>query len=205
MPKAYEFDDVLMFFKKRYCHCCGGKLSIRSTEKVVDKNEYTSSGRYQYVYNEDVTVIGKEYYCSKCDKSFSCDEQEKVNQAQKLYQRKIVSDGEISNIINQNQTSSLEKLSKLKWTLLIPVIGHFICTAYIFSGELSNKTAKGDLHKLTISTLLVFIGVALVVKLVLSMFNGIEFINNSETVLMLIPSLLSFNMPVLWYINNKIL
>ena len=74
---------------------------------------------------------------------------------------------------------------------------------YIFNGKLSAKTTKGDLHKLTISALLVFIGVALIAKVVLSMFNSIDFISNYQSIFMLIPSLLSFNIPAFKYINNN--
>lgn len=87
------------------------------------------------------------------------------------------------------------------WLLLFPVIGGIICTFKIFNGCLREKTNNKDLHKLILSALLVFIGVAIVIKLVLSTVNN-EMLNKYQTLFMLIPSLLSFNMPILWYINH---
>ena len=98
---------------------------------------------------------------------------------------------------------SLKNILKLRWTLLIPIVGSLICMFYIFNGKLSEKTESKDGYKLLLSSTLVFIGVALAVKIVLSMFSNVDFINNYKTIFMLIPSLLAFNIPALLYINRK--
>lgn len=207
MHKVYENDDLMMYFKKRYCHCCGGELQKKRCERIVRKGDpdhktYCSIGTNYKPYG-DILVVGKEYYCPSCNKTFSCDKQGKVIEAQKYYQKKVVTDEEISNTYKNELMISEQNIKKLRCLLLIPIIGHFICTYYIFNGKLSAKTTKGDLHKLTISALLVFIGVALIAKVVLSMFNNIDFIRNYQSIFMLIPSLVSFNIPLFKYINNN--
>ena len=205
MHKVYENDDLMMYFKKRYCHCCGKVLQRKKTERVVRKGDpdhraYCTIGRRYKPYG-DILVIGKEYFCSSCNKSFSCDEQGKVIEAQKHYKRHIVTDEEIANVKNQKLIIVNDRILKMRWLLLFPVIGGIICTFKIFNGCLREKTNNKDLHKLILSALLVFIGVAIVIKLVLSTVNN-EMLNKYQTLFMLIPSLLSFNMPILWYINH---
>ena len=207
MHKIYENDDLMMFLKKRYCHCCGGVLQSKKNERIVRKDDpdhkaYCTVGRYYKPYG-DILVIGKEYYCPSCDKTFSCDEQGKVIEAQNYYQKKIVTDEQISEAHKNEMFISRQYLVKLRWTLLIPVVGSLICTFYIFNGKLSEITGNRDGSKLLLSSILLFIGVALAAKLVLSMFNNIDFINNYITLFMLIPSLLSVNIPTLLYINHK--
>ena len=205
MHKVYENNDLMMYFKKRYCHCCGKVLQRKKTERVVRKGDpdhraYCTIGRSYKPYG-DILVIGKEYFCSSCNKSFSCDEQGKVIEAQKHYKRHIVTDEEIANVKNQKLIIVNDRILKMRWLLLFPVIGGIICTFKIFNGCLREKTNNTDLHKLILSALLVFIGVAIVIKLVLSTVNN-EMLNKYQTLFMLIPSLLSFNMPILWYINH---
>ena len=101
MHKVYENDDVMMYFKKRYCHCCGKVLQTRKTERVVKKGDPKHS-KYCYIGTKykphgDILVVGKEYYCPSCGKSFSCEEQEAVIIAQQFYKRKIVAPEEIEN------------------------------------------------------------------------------------------------------------
>ncbi len=204
MHKVYENDDLMMYFKKRYCHCCGNVLQRNKIKRIVRKEDpehkiYCTIGA-TYKPHGDIIVVGKEYYCPSCKKSFSCNEQNKVIEAQKKYQRNIVTDEEIADVDNNNMLISNSNILKLKWILLIPVIGGLICMFKIFNGNLSKKTKSKDGTKLMLSSILVFLGVVLVVKLVLSMFN-IDFINKYGTIIMLIPSLLSFNMPILLYIN----
>ena len=81
---------------------------------------------------------------------------------------------------------SLKNILKLRWTLLIPVVGSLICMFYIFNGKLSEKIESKDGSKLLLSSTLAFIGVALAVKIGLSMFNSVVFINNYKTIFMLI-------------------
>ncbi|MBQ8324469.1 MAG: hypothetical protein IJX82_04890 [Clostridia bacterium] len=207
MHKVYENDDLMMLFKKRYCHCCGGVLQTRKNERIVRKGDpnhkvYCTVGTKYKPYG-DILVIGKEYHCPSCDKTFSCDEQGKVMEAQRYYQKKIVTDEELCQAYKSEILVSLKNILKLRWTLLIPVVGSLICMFYIFNGKLSEKTERNDGYNLLLSSILVFIGVAIAVKIVLSMFNNIHFINNYKTIFMLMPSLLSFNVPALWYINHK--
>ena len=207
MHKVYENDDLMMFFKKRYCHCCGEILQIKKSERIVRKGDpdhklYCTIGTNYKPYG-DILVIGKEYYCPSCNKTFSCDEQGKVIEAQRYYQKKIVTDEEISQTYKSEILVSLKNILKLRWTLLIPIVGSLICMFYIFNGKLSEKTESKDGSKLLLSSTLVFIGVALAVKIVLSMFSNVDFINNYKTIFMLIPSLLAFNIPTLLYINRK--
>lgn len=205
MHKVYENDDLMMYFKKRYCHCCGKVLQRKRTERVVrkgdpDHREYCTIGRSYKPYG-DILVIGKEYFCSLCNKSFSCDDQGKVIEAQKHYQRNIVTEEEITNVKNQNLMIANDRILKMRWILLIPIIGCFICNFVIFNGYLSEKTKSKDLHKLILSSVLFFIGVALIIKLVIQVSN-IDINENYKTLIMLIPSLVSFNIPTLWYINH---
>ena len=197
----------MMFFKKRYCHCCGGILQNKKSERILregdpDHRLYCTIGTNYKPYG-DILVIGREYYCPSCNKMFSCDQQGKVIEAQRYYQKKIVTNEEISQTYKSKMLVSLKNILKLRWTLLIPVVGSLICMFYIFNGKLSEKTEEKDGHKLFLSSMLVFIGIALAVKIVLSMFHNTDFINNYRTIFMLIPSLLSFNFPTLWYINHK--
>lgn len=89
----------------------------------------------------------------------------------------------------------------MRWILLIPIIGSLICNFEIFNGYLSEKTKSKDLHKLTLSSVLFLIGVALIIKLIIQ-FSNIDIAENYKTIIMLIPSLVLFNLPTLWYINH---
>lgn len=206
MHRVYENDDLMMYFKKRYCHYCGKVLLRKKSERIVQKGDpdhqtYCHVGTTYKPYG-DILVISKKYYCPSCDKLFTCDEQGRVIDAQKHYQKKIVSDEEIRNVYNSKVLKSTKDVKKLRWVLLIPVVGSFICTFYIFNGKLSQISKDRDLRKITFASILIFIGVALFAKFVLSMFDGVDFINDNKKILMLIPSLLSFNIPTLWYVNH---
>lgn len=207
MHKVYENDDLMMYLKKRYCHCCGKVLSRKRTERIVYKNDpehrkYCSIGT-KYKPHGDILVIGKEYYCAICNRTFSCKEQSEVINAQKYYGRLIISKDEICNVKNNNMITENKAILKMRWLLLIPILGGLICTFKIFNGRLREKTNNKDLHKLILSAVLVFIGVALAIKLVFSI-TKIELLDKYQTLLMLIPSLLSFNIPILWYINHSL-
>ena len=102
MHKVYENDYLMMYFIKRYCHCCGNVLKRKRIERIVrrgdpDHSSYCNVGTKYRPY-DDILVIGKEYYCPSCDKSFSCDEQSEIIDAQKYYGRRIVSKAEIDRI-----------------------------------------------------------------------------------------------------------
>ncbi len=208
MHKVYENDDLMMYFRKRYCHCCGGALARKRTERVVGKGDpehraYCTIGTTYKPYG-DILVIGKAYYCTACGQFFSCDEQGEVMEAQKYYHRKVVSKEEIALVQQQNMQSSLKKASKYKWFLLMPVLGALICMIYIFNGRLSQKTEHQDGAKLLFASALLFVGVALVIKIALGFMGDMSFLHHYETVIMLIPSMWSFNIPTLWYMNNQL-
>lgn len=205
MHKIFENDDLMMYFKKRYCHCCGKALQRKRTERVVQRGDpdhiiYCTVGRTYKPYG-DILVIGKEYYCPACDKSFSCDEQAKVIKAQKYHKRNIVTDEEIKTAKSNSISASKQNALNLRWFLLIPILGGLISMFAIFNGTLSEATKSRDGSKILLSSVLTFVGVALIAKLILSMFNS-DFTSAYNTILMLIPSALSFNVPVLFYINN---
>lgn len=204
MHKIYENDDLMMYFKKRYCHCCGKVLRRKTTERVVHEDDpehskYCSVGTNYKPYG-DILVVSKEYYCSSCNASFSCDEQGEVIDAQKYYKRSIVTKEEIDNLKSKDAIIEHNAILKMRWLLLLPIIGALICTFKIFNGPLSAKTNSRDLQKLILVSLLVFIGVALVMKFALSIAN-VDLTDNYKNIIMFIPSSLSFNVPTLWYIN----
>jgi hypothetical protein len=206
MHKVYENDDLMMYVRKRYCHCCGGVLERKRTERIVRKGDpdhlsYCMVGT-SYKPHGDILVIGKEYYCPACHRALSCDMQEKVLEAQKHYQRKIVSEEEIALVQNDQRRHAISQLLRYRWLLLLPVVGSLICSYMVFNGRLCQMTEKKDGAKLLMANMLVFLGVALVIKIVLGFFSDVEFLNNNKSIIMLIPALLSFNIPALWYINR---
>jgi len=206
MHKVYENDDLMMYFCKRYCHCCGGVLERKRTERIVrngdpDHLSYCMVGT-SYKPHGDILVISKEYYCPSCRCTFSCDMQGKVMEAQKHYQRKIVSEEEIA-LVQKNQIRfAIRQLLRCRWLLLLPVLGSLICSFMIFNSRLSQLTEEKDGAKMLLANTLVFLGVALVIKFVLGFWDDVEFIRTYQSTIMLIPALLSFNIPTLWYINK---
>ena len=152
MHKIYENDDLMMYFKKRYCHCCGTSLQRKRTERIVRKGDpehkaYCMVGTTYKPYG-DILVIGKEYHCPSCGKSFSCDEQEKVIEAQKYHQKKILTIEEINDTYSNNVQVSVQNIAKLRWMLLLPIIGGLISMFIISNGKLSEKTNSKAVVKL---------------------------------------------------------
>ena len=196
-----------MYFKKRYCHCCGNILNRKRTERIIYKGDpehkayCTISGKYK-PYG-DILVIGKAYYCLLCNKYFSCDAQGEIIKAQKYYKKHIVTKEEIMTVYNMEMQICLRNILKLRWILSIPVVGAIICLFYIFSGKLNIYTEDRDAIKLVLSSVLLFAVMALIIKFVLLFFNNIDFINNYTHWFMLIPSLFTVNIPTLWYINHN--
>lgn len=206
MHKVYENDDLMMYFHKRHCSCCGGVLERKRTERIVKKGDpdhlsYCTVGTSYKPYG-DILVIGKEYYCPVCQRTFSCDKQGQVMEAQEHYHRKIVSEEEIFLVQKDQMRLAIHQLLWCRWLLLLPVIGSLICSFMIFNGRLSQLTDKKDGAKLLIANLLVFLGIALVIKVVLGFFGDVEFVRTYQSTIMLVPALLSFNIPTLWYINH---
>ena len=72
----------------------------------------------------------------------------------------------------------------------------------IFNGRLRQRTGEKDGIKILLAEVLVFMGVALVVKAVLSIFSDVEFLRTYQSAIMLILALMSVNIPALWYINR---
>lgn len=205
MHKVYENDDLMMYFKKRYCHCCGKVLQRKRTERIVreddfDHSKYCSVGTDYKPYG-DILVIGKEYYCPSCDKAFSCDEQSKIIDAQKYYKRNAVTEEEINNVKSKAAIIENNSILKMRWLLLLPIVGALMCTFKIFNGPLSAKTNSKDLQKLILVSLFIFIGVALIMKFALSIAN-VDLTDTYKNIIIFIPSLLLFNVPTLWYINH---
>lgn len=205
MHKVYENNDLMMYFKKRHCHCCGTTLQTKTTERIVRKGDpdhsaYCSVGT-SYKPHGDILVVGKEYYCPSCNKTFSCEEQGDVINAQKYCRKTILSQAEIDNAKENKIAVETDAILKMRWLLMIPVVGGLLCTIKIFSGKLREKTKKTDLHKLFLAAIILFVIVALVIKLVLSAVNN-DFVNDYDKLIMLIPALCTFNIPFLWYINH---
>lgn len=208
MHKIYENDDVMMYFKKRRCHRCGNVLKRKKIKRIVKKGDpdhksYCYDGKGAYHPYGDILFICEEYYCSRCNKSFSCNEQGEVIDAQKYYKKNIVSQNEISFVQNIKLIKEIKRINKFKWFLLIPVLGGIFCITYIFLSKLSEKMETNDDKKILLSSLFIFIGVALIIKFITNLFVDNAFIKNYQTIIMLVPSLLSFNIPTFWYINHK--
>lgn len=206
MHKVYENDDLMMYFKKRFCHYCASAMRRKRTERIVrkgdpDHREYCMIGTHYKPYG-DILVVGKEYYCPVCDKSFSCDEQGKIIQAQKYYKRKVVSYEEINAVYSNIMSSAIKKIKRYRWILLLPIVGGLAYMFLLCNGILREKMGEKDGTKLLLSSILIMTGVALVTKFALSIFNNVEGLNAYKNGFILL-SMLSFNAPVLWYINQK--
>lgn len=201
MHKIYENDDLAMYFKKRYCCHCSNVLKRNRTERIVkttdpDHKYYCSIG-VKYHFYGDILIVGKNYFCPKCKKYFSCDEQSKIIDAQRLYKKKIVSNEEIINADKEKLKSNKTKLQKLKYLLLIPVIGGVILQIILINGNYGIEDK--DKTKLFLSSWIVLFGVAIVVKLGLMPFSTYEFIREYGNYLTVGSALLSFNVPVVWF------
>ena len=180
MHKIYENDDLMMYVRKRYCCRCGGVLKRKKTERIVKKGDpdhsaYCSIGRYTKHYG-DILVIGREYYCPSCRRAFSCDAQGKVMEAQKYYQRKIVSEGEIALVEKILLRKAVRQLLRCRWLLLLPGLGSLICSYMITNTRLCQLTRKNDPNKLLTAWLLVFFCVGMILKIVLGYFEDVEFV-----------------------------
>lgn len=205
MHKVYENNDLLMYFKKRYCHCCGKALLRRKTERIVRQGDpnhrkYCTIGRSYRPYG-DILVIGKEFFCSSCNKWFSCEKQGEIIDAQKYYHKHIITNDEITYVKQQKLLIASNRILKMRWILLIPLIGSLICNFAIFNGCLQQKTEDKDLYKLILSSIAFLFGAELISGFAL-MFINIDIVENYKTTIMMILSLLAFNLPTLWYINH---
>lgn len=102
MHKVYEIDDMIGFFKKRYCRYCGNLLKKEKTKKIIhkgdkDHKEYCNIG-VTHKFHGDILVIGVGYYCEHCKKCFSMEEQHRIAKAQRKHKKKIISDIDLEQI-----------------------------------------------------------------------------------------------------------
>lgn len=209
MHKVYENDDLLMYFKKRYCHVCGKTLQRKRSKRIVRKGDpdhktYCTVGKYYKPYG-DILVIGKEYFCSCCNTSFTCDRQSEVIDAQKYYRKKIVTEQEIQQVQANGQITAIQNIKKARWLLLIPIIGGLVCSFSIFNGKLQERSQNNDGGKLLFASVVAAVCIALLIKFLLAMFAGNAFVAQYDDIMIIISAALAFNLPVLWYINHKIL
>ena len=138
MHKVYENDDLMMYVRKRFCCGCGGALERKRTERIIRKGDpdhlsYCMVGT-SYKPHGDILVISKEYYCPVCQRPFSCDKQREVMEAQKHYQRKIVSEEEITSVQKDQMKLAIYQLLRCRWLLMFPVFGSLICMFSIHDG-----------------------------------------------------------------------
>ena len=207
MHKIYENDDLMMYFKDRFCHCCGKALKIKKTERIVRKGtkehrSYSNIGVAHHYFYGDLLVIGKEYYCASCNKTFTCDEQSIIIEAQKKYGRRIVSEEEITDTKNCIKAENFNAILKQRWLLLIPVIGGVLCGISMSNSLLDEEIEKKiNMSKLTAFSAYLVLGIAIILKVALCIANN-EMLNKYQIALVAIPSLLSFNIPTLWFINH---
>ena len=90
--------------------------------KIIKKSdpkhkEYCNIGKY-YRPHGNIEVIGTEYYCINCNKTFTYDEQSLIIETQKYYRRKIVSKDEINNTKERRKDKSVNFYKKSRWFLL---------------------------------------------------------------------------------------
>ena len=206
MHKVYENNDLMMYFGQRYCHCCGGVLERKRTERVVHLEDpehfsYCTIGRGYHPHG-DILVIGREYWCPFCNKAFSCDEQVSIKRTQKLYRKKIVTKEEIDNSHDQCLENAKKRMLKFRWLMLLPAIGGIICHILICNSILSEISDHKE-NKVFGLSVLALVGAAMVVKAIFSIFGSIELINQYETISTLFLSLFAYNLPVLCYINHR--
>ena len=196
----------MMYVRKRYCRCCGGVLAHKRTERIVRKGDpdhfsYCTVGT-SYKPHGDILVIGTEYYCPTCQLAFSCDKQGEVMEAQKYYQRNVVSEDELAKVREDQMYRALSNLLSARWLLLLPVIGSVICSFMIFNTQLSQRTRKKDGPKLIVASMMMFGAVTTVATLILGIFSNVGFMEAYGFDIALILALLSVNIPTLWYINH---
>jgi len=204
MHKIYENDDLMMYVKKRYCRCCGSVLQRRKTERIVKKGDpehrvYCTVGA-SYHPHGDVLVIGREYYCEKCNQRFSCEEQGRIKAAQKEFKRKIVSLEEVRATGDRGVEKSLRLLKKMRWCLLIPVIGWFLCAVMIFNGKLSDRVRSKDFVLIMAFSMIISVLVACISRSIISLFPNfcfLQVLTVDEISLGL--AALSFNIPTFVY------
>ena len=201
MRKAYENNDLMMYVCKRYCCRCGGVLKRKKSERIVKKGDPEHTKEY-WTINDDILVIGREYYCPSCRRAYSCDTQGKVMEAQKYYQRNIVSEGEIALAEKILLRKEVRQILRCRWLLLLPGLGSLICLFMITSTRLYQLSRNINPNNLIWIWPLVFSCVGMILKIVLGYFEDVEFIRAYQTLIIVVSGLYAVNIPTLWYINR---
>ena len=222
MHKVYENKDLMMYFRKRYCRCCGKPLTHRRCERVVRKGdedhfEYCTIGR-GYKPHGDILVVGVEYYCEHCCKAFSCDEQSDIKRAQKILGKKIVSEDEIAYVktgctgsikgakerIEKEGGETVAILKKNKRYLWIPFVG-----LIAFLRKTEKKHFSSFAYYLT--SLASFFFILIAEFLYTFLFRTLKVANLLPAVIienydigMLVVALLVCNIPAIIAVNRKI-
>lgn len=211
-----ENNDLDRHLKKRYCHCCGRELETRWVEKPFKEQYIEIFGeRYYYIrtfgkwcfYDDKIVLLTNEYHCSDCDKSFSVYEQRDIIQAQKELDRNILSEQEIANSKEHNLLLATQKIKDMRWLSWIPCLGGIALYWKAFSYPLSKKSKGTDSWKILVASfaniaiLLLAWGILFKIVSIDGINPNIQFI--LKRVIPQITSLWSFNLPILWYINNR--
>lgn len=229
MHKIYENNDLMMYARKRYCHYCGRPLSHRRCERIVRKSDpdhrkYCSSfgvrpfvfvGKYRL--HGDLRVIGTEYYCEHCDKSFSCDEQGEIKNAQNYFVRHVVSKEEVDYVVKgkyiplekQNQlinkedvfTNILERYKPLLW---IPILGCFVFWNKIPRQIIDQTTITKTRRKSFVLSFFALLLVSAIFIGVGSVFSRLETFARIGTVIGISLSTILYNETSLLCVNQKI-
>ena len=205
--KVWENNDLMMYFKKRHCRCCGNPLQRKRTENLLLVgtpehraylfNKPRSSGNY------DILLIGTDYYCPCCDKMFSCAEQIEIIAAQKYYKTKTVSEEQVRFARENKILCAKKRIRDFRWFLFIPVVGLILCYFYITQGPLTKTITHKENSWLMLLTPVVFFAVAYIMKLMLSTYFAGTLSFDLLRLIMIIPAIFAMNLPILWYINHK--
>lgn len=202
--------------KKDYCHCCGQIIHKQRIEKVIRKNDSEfllyKNKTEKFKMDEDIVIIGMHYYCEKCDKFFSYDEQNKIRLAQKYYKRKIVKYEDVCKVPNEIE-KPIDKLKHLKRYLWIPIIGVAICLNKIFHEKQNNKSrinnrlekAEGNIILLSALIMIAYYFIMqMIFNRLMQMSEYFYFLDKWGIVIIFYTAIFIFNLPTLFYIQKKI-
>ena len=189
------------------------------------RQDYAFHGIDPYIFGATETT--ETFYCPKCHYRNSIDNQLFIRKKQKELNKIIFDECDWNSISYTTQGEKIEhkkdegtgaseeelvkakrvkmmveteNILKMRWLLLIPVLGAVICMIKIFHGCLKAHTEIGDLRKILFASVFTFIGVAVPLKSILSMSN-VGFLYDYRAIMFLIASF-AFNIPMLIYINK---